>query len=101
MIRARLRAWLMRVAFGADPAPLLETLRRAVAAVQATRAEQHELGRRVELLEQSAVVAIGPEESAAVRKHADPYLAVTGVLLCTAADARVLCVRPLERMTVA
>ena len=99
MIRARLRAWLLRVAFGADPAPLLENLRRAVAAVQATRADQHVLHARVEELEQTALVAVDPLDGAALRERVDPHLQSTGVLLCTAADARALSVQPLERMT--
>lgn len=100
MIRAKLRSVLLRWAFGEDPAPLLENLRLAVAAVQATRADQWSLSDRLERLERVAIVAVDPLDGEELRQRVDPYLDTAGVVLCTATDAHVAQIRPLERLTV-
>lgn len=100
MIREKLRSCLMKWAFGADPAPLLENLRLAVAAVQATRADQWVLSDRLERLERVVIVAVDPLDGEELRQRVDPYLDTAGVVLCTATDAHVAQIRPLERLTV-
>ncbi|MEZ4308136.1 MAG: hypothetical protein R3F14_08835 [Polyangiaceae bacterium] len=79
---------------------MLESLRCAVAAVQATRADQWALSDRVERLERVAIVAVDPLDGEELRRRVDPYLDSVGVVLCTSTDAQVAQVRPLERLTV-
>lgn len=100
MIREKLRSVFMKWAFGSDPAPMLENLRMAVAAVQATRADHWILSDKVERLERVAIVAVDPLDGEELRRRVDPYLDATGVFLCTSSDAQVARIRPLERLTV-
>jgi hypothetical protein len=100
MVREKLRRWLMGLAFGKDPRPVLETLHRAVSHVQAMRVEQAELRERLERLERVALVALDPLDAEELRKRLDPSLGAQGVVLCTATDAHVTRLCPLERFTV-
>lgn len=100
MSRAKLRSRLLEWALGQDPTALVEELRRTLAAVQTTRTEQWSLGDRLARLERIAIVAVDPFEGEELRRHVDPYLDTAGLVLCTAADAHVAQIRPLERITV-
>lgn len=100
MIRSKLRTLFVKWVFGSEVGSMLENLRHAVLAVQSTRAEQCTLSDRLGRLERVAIVAVGPLDGEEMRKRADPYLDETGVVFCTAMDALVSNVRPIERMTV-
>lgn len=100
MIRAKLRSMLVKWALGSDPLPMLDNLRRAVLAVQATRAEQWVIADRLDRLERVAIVAVDPLDGEEMRKRVDPYLDSAGVVFCTATDAQVSKVHPLERLTI-
>jgi len=100
MIREKLRSLLLTWVFGSDPAAVLEKARLAVSAVQAARADQWVLSDRLDRLERVAIVAVDPVDGEELRARVDPYLDSAGVVLCTATDAHVAQLRPLERLTV-
>lgn len=64
MIRESLRSWLLRLAFGEDPAALLVSLRAAAAAVRGARAEIRDHAERLQRLERRADVTAEGDDGA-------------------------------------
>lgn len=65
MIRRSLRSWLLRLAFGEDPAPLLVSLRAAAASVRGVRAEIRDHAERLQVLERRADASLDADDGTA------------------------------------
>ena len=77
MSRAHLRTWLMTLAFGADPAPLLQDLRRALAAWQARHIDLDLVIERLERLEELSASPWWPSIPSTEWRSGDAWIPIS------------------------